>query len=119
MSDADEAEQLFLSVCEAILEDGKVEPWEAHLMEDVTLLLGLDQETARKVFSECRARTERYGSITAGPKQRLELYTRVLELICEDGQIDELEHRAFEGLRRAWTISEDQHRALIQRLTGS
>lgn len=119
MSEADESEDLFRSVCEAVLEDGKIEPWEASLMEDVTLLLGLAQETAREIFSECRTRAERYGSITAGPKQRLALYVRVLELICEDGQVDELEHRAFEGLRRAFQITEDQHAREIARLTGS
>ena len=118
-SEDGEAEDLFRSVCEAILEDGKVDPWEAHLMTDVTLLLGIDQETARKLFSECRHQRERYGSITPGPKRRLELYSKVLEIIVEDGQVDSLEHRAFEGLRRAFQITDDEHRAQVARLTGS
>lgn len=112
-------EDLFRSVCEAILEDGKVEPWEAHLMQDVTLLLGLDQASARRIFAGTREATQRYGAIKPDQPERRALYGRILTLIAEDGKVDSLEHRAFEGLRRAWMITDDEHMAAIRRLTGS
>jgi len=81
--------------------------------------LRLEKEEAGRILNESR---ERFEKGLLGENRRFEprpLYFRALQAVHADGQIDSQEEQMLQGLRKMFSISDEEHAEFLKTIVGS
>jgi len=106
-------EGLFQMLAEEAFRDGVLEDWERKVLQKVARFLRLDGALAKQIARDAK---KRFLAGELGEAARLDprrLYTRVVAMILSDGEVDELERKMLDGLRRLFSIDDAVHAQLL------
>lgn len=111
-------EAMFSLACDEAFKDGRLDEWEGKVLSSLARFLGLRSARARALADESR-RAPRDPGAAAGPMDGRQLYRRVLERVVSDWEIDPVERRMLEAIRKLFRIEEGFHQQALDELRAT